>query len=130
MFILVLTRFARRLKGIEVDFLLPKHFLPLSQGGPSGRKYTYIVLVGNHSKPLKSLQTDAVGRCTPVVKDGAHETQAFCIIVMKLDTTDFTRSGLSFCKMWAEKSLEDRRGEAQDLGLNDFGFSICLVGWF
>ena len=96
----------------------------------SSRKYTYIVLVSNHSKLLKPLHTDVADRCALVVEDGAHEMQAFCIIVMELDTTDFTRSGLSLCKSWAEKGREDRRRQAQDLGLNDFGVSISLVGWF
>lgn len=76
---------------------------------------TYIVLVSDDSKPLKSLQTDAVGGSALVVEDGAHETHTFCVIIMEVDTTAFVRGRLSFRKVRTKKSFEDWRCQAQDL---------------
>ena len=85
MFILALTGFVR----IEEDrnvFLIAKSSIATKVS----QKYTYIVLVSDDGKPLKSLQTNAGGVSALVVEDRAHKTHTFCVIIMELDTIGFT----------------------------------------
>ena len=80
------------------------------------RRCTYIILISEDSKPLKSLQANGIGASALVMQNSAHETHALSVIVMKFDATGFAWNQLAFRESWTKESAEDRRSQAKDLG--------------
>ena len=93
MFILALSGLMRTEEDRDVFLLLPNQVSRPNKRSVRtkvSQTYTYIVLVGDDGKPLKSLQTNAGGVSALVVEDRAHETHTFCVIIMELNTIGFT----------------------------------------
>ena len=103
------VRFRRGLKRIKIGFL----FLIRVN---NFRRCTYIILISEDSKPLKSLQTNGIGGNVLVMQNSAHETHALSVIVMKFDATGFAWNQLAFRKPWTKESAEDPRSQTKDLG--------------